>query len=118
MGVGDISALRTALSMQYERPNQCPPQPPLCASCAQTMRLDRITSRSDDLPDLYTFECRGCGVSQVELALLVVKLDAAGDHQVPQKSSSGLVPLLGRLDAIEGNQLFRRSRKRLRQTVH
>jgi hypothetical protein len=104
--------------MQYERSNQCPPKPPLCASCAQTMRLARTTSRLDDLPDLYTFECRGCGVSQVEPALLAVTLDVAGDHQVPQKSSSGLVPLLGRLDAIEGNQLFRTSRKRLRQTVH
>jgi hypothetical protein len=117
-GVGDISVLRTALSMQYERSNQCPPKAPLCASCAQTMRLARITSRFDDLPDLYTFECRGCGVSQVEPALLAVKLDAAGDHQVPQKSSSNFVTLLGRLDAIEGNRLFRTSRKRLRQTVH
>jgi hypothetical protein len=82
------------------------------------MRLARITSRFDDLPDLYTFECHSCGASQVELALLAVKLDAAGDRQVPQKSSSGFVTLLGRLDAIEGNQLFRTSRKRLRQTVH
>jgi hypothetical protein len=82
------------------------------------MRLARMTSRFGDLPDLYTFECSACGVSHIEPALVAVKLDAAGDHQVPQKSSSGFVTLLGRLDAIEGNQLFRTSRKRLRQTVH
>ena len=118
MVLGDISALRTALSMPHERSNQCPPNPPLCASCAQTMRLARVASRLDDLPDLYTFECRGCGVSQIEPALLAVKLDAADDHRVPQKSSPGFAAFLGRLDAMEGNQLFRTSRKRLRQTVH
>jgi len=32
------------------------------------MRLARITSRFDRLPDLYTFECRGCGVSTIESA--------------------------------------------------
>jgi hypothetical protein len=32
------------------------------------MRLARITSRFDDLPDLYTFECRPCGVSHIEAA--------------------------------------------------
>jgi hypothetical protein len=42
------------------------PKPPLCPSCAQTMRLARITSRFGDLPDLYTFECRACGVLRVE----------------------------------------------------
>jgi hypothetical protein len=30
------------------------------------MRLARKTSRFNDLPDLYTFECRGCGVSHIE----------------------------------------------------
>ena len=37
-----------------------------CPSCAQVMRLARITSRFDDLPDLYVFECRACGVSHIE----------------------------------------------------
>jgi hypothetical protein len=75
-----------------------------------------MTSRFGDLPDLYTFECLACGVSHIEPALVAAKLDATEDHQAHQKSSSGLVPLLGRLDAIEGNRLFRTSRKRLRQT--
>jgi hypothetical protein len=44
------------------------PKPPPCPSCAQIMRLARITSRFDDLPDLYTFECRACGVSHIEAA--------------------------------------------------
>jgi len=32
------------------------------------MRLARITSRFGDLPELYTFECRACGVSHIEAA--------------------------------------------------
>jgi hypothetical protein len=104
--------------MQYERSNQCAPKPPLCASCAQIMRLARMTSRFGDLPDLYTFECSACGLSHIEPAVVAAKLDATEDQKAHQKSSSDLLTLLGRLDAIEGNQLFRRSRKRLRQTVH
>jgi hypothetical protein len=42
------------------------PKRSLCPSCGQTMRLARITSRFGDLPDLYTFECRACGVLRVE----------------------------------------------------
>jgi hypothetical protein len=42
------------------------PKPPPCPSCAQTMRLARITSRFGDLPDLYTFECQACDVWHVE----------------------------------------------------
>ena len=34
------------------------------------MRLARITSRFDDLPDLYTFECSACGVLHIEEASL------------------------------------------------
>jgi len=60
--------LRTALSMRNELSNKCAPRPPLCPSCAQIMRLVRITSRFGDLPDLYTFECRVCGVSHIEAA--------------------------------------------------
>jgi hypothetical protein len=36
------------------------------------MRLARITSRFDDLPELYTFECQACGVSHIEAAVLVL----------------------------------------------
>ena len=48
--------------MRNERSDNAP-APPLCPSCAQTMRLARITSRFGDLPDLLTFECRAYGVS-------------------------------------------------------
>jgi len=34
------------------------------------MRLARVTSRFGDLTDLYTFECRACGVSHIEAAAL------------------------------------------------
>ena len=42
------------------------PKPPLCPSCARIMRLVRRTQRFGSLPDLCTFECRGCGVSHFE----------------------------------------------------
>jgi hypothetical protein len=54
--------------MRYESSNKRAPGPPLCPSCAQIMRLARTTSRFDNLPDLYVFECRGCGVSHIEAA--------------------------------------------------
>ena len=53
--------------MRYERSVKDAPKSPHCPSCAQIMRLARITSRFDDLPDLYTFECSACGVSHIEL---------------------------------------------------
>ena len=52
--------------MRYERSNKYTPRTPLCPSCAQIMRVARITSRFGGLPDLYTFECRACGVSHIE----------------------------------------------------
>jgi hypothetical protein len=54
--------------MRDERSNRYEPSPPLCPSCAQIMQIARITSRFDDLPDLYTFECRACGLSHIEAA--------------------------------------------------
>jgi hypothetical protein len=54
--------------MHYELSNKNPPRRPLCPSCAQSMRLIRITSRFEELPDLYTFECRACGLSHIEAA--------------------------------------------------
>jgi len=86
------------------------PKSPLCPGRAQTMRLARITSRLEDLPDLYTFECRSCGVSHIEAAPLAVKLDAA--DQSSEKAS--LPTLFSKLDVLEGSQLFRACRKRLR----
>jgi hypothetical protein len=40
--------------------------PPRCAGCAQPMKLVRRTPRFGGLPELYTFECRACGVSHFE----------------------------------------------------
>jgi len=51
------------------------PKPLHCPSCAQIMRLARITSRFDNLPDLYTFECRACGVSHIEAGSIVADLE-------------------------------------------
>src|SRR5262249_26999643 len=50
--------LRTASVMRNERSGKYAPRPPLCPSCAKTMRLARTTSRFGNLPDLYTYECR------------------------------------------------------------
>ena len=58
--------LRTALSMRNEHSVKFMPRPPLCPSCAQIMRLARTVSRFGDLPELYIFECRACGVSHIE----------------------------------------------------
>jgi hypothetical protein len=58
------------MSMRYQSP-----KPPHCPSCAQIMRLARTTSRFDDLPDLYTFECRACGVSHIEAGCKVADFE-------------------------------------------
>jgi hypothetical protein len=55
--------------MPSELSDKCAPTSPHCPTCARVMRLARITSRFSDLPDLYTFECRACGVSHIEPAL-------------------------------------------------
>jgi hypothetical protein len=57
-----FSAMRNEHSVKYM------PKPPLCPSCAQIMRLARTTSRFGNLPDLYVFDCRACGVSHIEAA--------------------------------------------------
>jgi len=62
--------------MPYEQSDKCAPASPHCPGCAQVMRLARITSRFGDLPDLYTFECRACGVSHIEPALSASIVDA------------------------------------------
>jgi hypothetical protein len=56
------------MSIRHQNSKQFVPKPPLCPSCAQIMRLARITSRFDDLPDLCVFECRACGLSHIEAA--------------------------------------------------
>ena len=61
--------------MRNERFYKCAPRPPLCPSCAQIMRLARITSRFGDLPELYTFECRACGASHIEAAYFEVSMN-------------------------------------------
>jgi hypothetical protein len=66
-------------------------------------------SRFGDLLDFYTFQCRGCGVSHIEPALFAVNVDVIEDKQSSEKPS----PLFGKLDALEGSQIFRACRKRL-----
>jgi hypothetical protein len=87
------------------------PKSPLCPSCAQIMRLASTTSRFGDLPNLYTFECRACGVSHIEAAPLAVNLEAEGNRSSEKASSP---TLFSKLDVFEGSQLFRACRKRLR----
>jgi len=99
------------MSMRYQNSNQSVPKTPRCPSCAQIMRLAGITSRFDNLPDLYTFECRGCGVSHIEPALFAVLGVIDGD-QSSKKSS--LRTFFSKLDALEGAQILRACRKRLR----
>ena len=64
---GPFSAMRNELSDKYT------PRPPHCPSCAQLMPLARTTSRFGNLPDLYIFECRACGVSHID----AVEIEAA-----------------------------------------
>jgi hypothetical protein len=49
-------------------PTKVLPTRPRCVGCAQPMRLVRKTLRFGRLPDLYTFECQGCGESHIEEA--------------------------------------------------
>ena len=98
--------------MRYQNSNQFVPKAPPCPGCAQIMRLAGITSRFDDLPDLYTFECSGCGVSHIEAAPFAVKLDPIEGNQLSETAS--LPTLFSRLDILEGRQLLRACRKRLR----
>jgi|SRR5215470_17232843 len=67
--VSGTSRLQGPLSMPHELSDKCAPASPHCPACGQVMRLARITSRFGDLPDIYTFECRACGVSHIEPAL-------------------------------------------------
>jgi hypothetical protein len=39
------------------------------------MRLARITTRFDNLPDLYTFKCGACGVAHIEAGYPVADLE-------------------------------------------
>jgi hypothetical protein len=60
--------LKIASVMRNEHSGKYTPRPPLCPSCAQIMRLARTTSRFGNLPELYTFECRACGLSHIDTA--------------------------------------------------
>jgi C4-type Zn-finger protein len=52
--------------MGDEHTNNSTLTPPLCPYCAQRMKLVRKTTRFGGLSDLYTFECRTCGISHTE----------------------------------------------------
>ena len=56
--------------MSHELSDKYAPVSPHCSTCAQVMRLARITSRFGDLPELYTFECRACDLSHIEAAYI------------------------------------------------
>jgi hypothetical protein len=56
--------------MRYQSPKPAP-----CPSCAQVIQLARVTSRFDDLPDLYTFECGACGLAHIEAGCTVADLE-------------------------------------------
>jgi transcription elongation factor Elf1 len=43
--------------MNYNRRRSCP-------SCGEAMRLARTLPKLGNLAELYTFECRSCGVSE------------------------------------------------------
>jgi hypothetical protein len=66
--VSGIAAQGPLCFMRYERSNEHAPRTPLCPSCAQVMRLVRVTSRFEKLPDLYIFECRACGLTHIDAA--------------------------------------------------
>ncbi len=57
------------MSMRYQTSNQFVPKAPLCPGCAHIMCCTRITWRFEELPELYVFECRPCGVSHIEAAI-------------------------------------------------
>jgi hypothetical protein len=59
--------------MRNEHSDKYTPRSPHCPSCAQLMPLARTTSRFGNLPDLYIFECRACGVSHID----AVEIEAA-----------------------------------------
>jgi GcrA cell cycle regulator len=69
--------------MRYESPKL-----PHCPHCAQVMRLARITPRFGDLPDLYIFECRACGVLHVEAGRRVI--DPEPENQATRVQTHGL----------------------------
>jgi hypothetical protein len=52
-------------AMRNEHSRRDTPRSALCPSCSQIMRRAQTTPRFDDLPDLYIFECRACGVFDV-----------------------------------------------------
>ena len=58
--------------MPHELSDKCAPAWPHCPACGHIMRLARIP-RFGDLPDVYIFECRACGVSHID----AVEIEAA-----------------------------------------
>jgi hypothetical protein len=54
--------------MQDKCANYSAPRSPRCFGCARPMQLVRRTPRFGALRDVYTFECRACGVWHIEEA--------------------------------------------------
>ena len=59
------SVLKNEFFMSNESTGNSP-APPRCPSCAQPMQLIKRTPRFDELPELFTFSCRTCGVAHTE----------------------------------------------------
>ena len=54
--------------MRNKYVNYSAPKLPRCFGCARLMHLVRRTPRFGELRDVYTFECRACGVWHIEEA--------------------------------------------------
>jgi hypothetical protein len=61
-----FSRPESSLMMSAERTNNSGAELAGCPSCAQPMRLISKDTTVWQLPDLYTFECRACGVLHTE----------------------------------------------------
>jgi len=51
------------LTMKLVRINNSAPAPVQCPRCAQRMQLVRKTIRFNELPDLFEYKCKKCGMS-------------------------------------------------------
>ena len=55
------------METDYTRSDNVPPVPP-CPSCGRPMRFVRAIPRLAALPELRTYECKGCAVTYTEAA--------------------------------------------------
>jgi hypothetical protein len=58
-----------------------------CPSCGKRMRFARAIAQADGLPELQTYDCKGCGVAMTE----------AEDSQLASPAGSVRAPIIGAL---------------------